>query len=113
MMMKQHLARHGLSFQEHFKNNWTLTIMAIKSAFYTFGHGISPRISGLRASELHNQIWEEGRKASLNDLRYRLENNLYRDVKEAREEYKVYAALYNEEPLMTAFEAQIEDHFKQ
>ncbi len=74
-MMKEHLHRHGLSFREHFRNNWSLTIMALKSAFYTFGHGLTPRVSGLRASELHNEIWVEGRKASLQDSLFQYRND--------------------------------------
>ncbi len=109
--MKEHLHRHGLSFGQHFRNNWSLTIKALKSAFYTFGHGITPRISGLRASELHNEIWVEGREASLSDLRHRLDNGLYADKSEAMAEYRAYAALYNEEPLMTDFAGHIENHY--
>ena len=85
--------------------------MALKSAYYTFGHGLTPRISGLRASELHNQIWVEGRKASLQDLKYRLDNELYDNKAQALAEYQAYAALYNEEPLMTQFVEQIERHY--
>jgi hypothetical protein len=110
-MLKNHLHRHGLSFSEHFKNNWSLTLLALKSAYYTFGHGLTPRVSGLRASELHNQIWVEGRKASLKDLKHRLDNDLYDNKAQAQAEYKAYAALYNEEPLMTKFGQQIEDHY--
>lgn len=110
-MMKEHLNRHGLSFGEHFRNNWSLTIMALKSAFYTFGHGLTPKISGLRASELHNEIWVEGRKASLNDLKHRLDYGLYASKKDALAEYRAYSALYDEEPLMTKFAEQIEDHY--
>lgn len=110
-MMKQHLERHGLSFREHFGNNWSLTVMALKSAFYTFGHGLTPRISGMRASELHNEIWVEGRKASLNDLSHRLKNGLYANRKEALDDYKAYAAVYNEDPLLTEFAQQIEAHY--
>ena len=82
-MMREHLFRHGLSFGDHFRNNWSLTVMALKAAFYTFGHGLTPRISGMRASELHNEIWIEGRKASLNDLNHRLANGLYASKKDA------------------------------
>jgi len=109
-MMKNHLLRHGLSFGEHFRNNWSLTIKALKSALYIFGHGITPRISGLRASELHNEIWVEGRKASVCDLTHRLKNGLYADKEEALADHRAYAALYDEEPLMTAFVEQIEKH---
>ena len=110
-MMREHLFRHGLGFGEHFRNNWSLTVMALKAAFYTFGHGLTPRISGMRASELHNEIWVEGRKASLNDLSHRLENGLYASKKDALEDYRAYAALYNEEPLMTEFARHIESHY--
>jgi hypothetical protein len=109
--MKEHLFRHGLGFREHFNNNWSLTVMALKSAFYTFGHGLTPRISGMRASQLHNEIWVEGRKASLNDLRHRVENGLYANKAEALAEYRSYAALYNEDPLMTNFVEHIENHY--
>ena len=109
--MKEHLYRHGLTFYEHFSNNWSLTVMALKAAFYTFGHAITPGISGMRASELHNEIWVEGRKASLNDLRHRLDNRLYTNKAAALEEYHAYAALYNEEPLMTRCSEQIENHY--
>ena len=110
-MMKEHLYRHGLSFGEHFKNNWSLTLMALKSAFYTFGHGLTPKISGMRASELHNDIWVEGRKASLNDLKHRLENGLYENKEQALEEHRLYSTLYNEKPLMTDFAEIIEKHY--
>ena len=110
-MMKEHLHRHGLTFGGHFRNNWLLTIMALKSAFYTLGHSFNPRISGMRASELHNEMWVEGRKASMNDLRHRLENGLYTSKEEAVAEYRSYAALYNEEPLMTNFVKKIEEHY--
>ena len=112
-MMKQHLDRHGLTYGQHFKNNWALTIMALKSAFYTFGHGLTPRISGMRASQLHNEIWMEGRKASISDLSHRLNNGLYADKSEALAEHRAYAALYNEEPLMTQFAEQIKNHYSQ
>jgi len=110
-MMKEHLNRHGLSFREHFGNNWLLTVMALKSAFYTFGHGLTPRISGMRASELHNEIWVEGRKASLNDLKHRLKNGFYLNKEDALEDYRSYAAVYNEEPLMTEFAMRIDSYF--
>jgi len=112
-MMNEHLRRHGLSFGEHFSNNWSLTIMAFKSAFYTLGHGLTPRISGMRASELHNEMWIEGRKASLKDLNHRLNNGLYENKGQALDEYHSYAALYNEEPLMTDFLEQIEKHYSE
>ena len=85
--------------------------MALKSAFYTFGHGISPKISGFRASELHNQIWVEGREASIQDLKHRLENGLYASKTEALADHKAYAALYNEEPVMTNFADHRENHY--
>ena len=110
-MMKEHLKRHGISFGTHFKNNWSLTIKALKAACYTFGHGLTPRISGMRASELHNEIWTEGREASLNDLRHRLESGLYKDKEEALEEHRIYSSLYSETPLMTEFKGKVEDHF--
>ncbi len=110
-MMKEHLNRHGLSFREHFGNNWSLTVMALKSAFYTFGHGLTPKISGMRASELHNEIWVEGRKSSLHDLNHRLKNGLYANKQAALNDYQAYAAVYNEEPLMTEFAKHIEKHY--
>lgn len=110
-MMKEHLFRHGLSFDEHFANNWSLTLKALKSAFYTFGHALTPRVSGMRASQLHNEIWTEGRKASLQDLRHRLENGLYANKSEALKDYRAYSALYDEEPLMTKFIEEIEEHY--
>ena len=110
-MYKEHLNRHGLTFSEHFSNNWSLTIKALKSAFYTFGHGLTPRISGMRASELHNEIWVEGRDASLQDLHHRLKNGFYSSKQDALNDYQAYAAVYNEEPLMTEFAKQIESHY--
>lgn len=112
-MMKDHLRRHGLTFGEHFKNNWSLTTMALKSAVYTFGHALTPKISGVRASELHNEIWTEGRRASLNDLKYRLENGFYASKSEAIEDYQAYVMLYDEEPLMTKYADKIEQHYEQ
>ena len=111
-MIKQHLERHGLTYGAHFKNNWSLTVKALKSALYTFGHAITPRISGIRASQLHNEIWVEGREASLEDLKHRLNNGLYVNKADALEDYYAYLALYNEEPLMTQFILQIEEHYK-
>ena len=110
-MLKEHLLRHGLSFREHFANNWLLTKLALKAAFFTLGHAITPMISGMRASQLHNEIWMEGRRASLQDLRYRLANNLYQSRDEALAEYQSYSACFNEEPLMTEFLHVIEAHY--
>ncbi len=112
-MLKEHLDRHGLSYREHFGNNWSLTVKALKSAFYTFGHGLTPKISGMRASELHNEIWVEGRKASLQDLNHRLENGLYANKQDALNDYQAYAAVYNEEPLMIEFANYIESHYSE
>lgn len=65
----------------------------------------------MRAPELHNEIWVEGRKASLNDLSHRLKNGFYADKKGALDDYKAYAVVYNEDPLMTGFAQQIEAHY--
>lgn len=111
MKKSAHLERHGLSYGEHFRNNWSFTILALKSAFYTLGHALTPRISGQRASELHNELWREGRKASLQDLNHRLNNGFYANKSEALEDYENYAVLYDEEPLMTRFKNQIELHY--
>ena len=110
-MLKTHLNRHGLSYTEHFRNNLHYTILALKSAFYTFGHGITPLISGQRASELHNQLWQEGRIASIEDLQHRLHNGFYANQEEALADYQNYSKLYDEAPVMTQYIHQINAHY--
>jgi len=110
-MLKNHLNRHGLNYAQHFGNNMRFTLLAVKSAFYTFGHAFSPRISGVRASELHNQLWQEGREASIDDLKHRLSNGLYANREEALADYQEYAALYNEEPVMANFREVINSYY--
>jgi len=110
-MLKTHLDRHGLTYGEHFRNNIRFTALALKSAFYTLGHAFTPKISGLRASELHNQLWQEGREASIDDLKHRLNNGLYANKEEALVDYQNYAALYDEEPVMKKFKYHIYSHY--
>lgn len=105
------MIRHGQTYSQHFKNNWYFTKLALKAAFYTFGHGIHPQISGMRASELHGELWEKGRKLSIEDMSHRLSADLYANKEEALEEYQEYASLYNEEPIFKSFILTINDHF--
>ena len=98
-----HLQSHGQSYFKHFLNNWKFTKLAFMSAFFTLGHGLTPRISGQRATELHNQLWDEGRTLSLEDLNHRLNSNYYRDKQEAIADYENYCNLYNEKPRIKPF----------
>ena len=103
--------RHGQTYFQHFSNNWHFTVLAFKAAFYTFGHGLHPKISGMRASELHNELWMEGRKLSIEDISHRLSSHLYTSKAEAMKEYTEYASVYNEEPVFTHFKQVVEAHF--
>jgi hypothetical protein len=110
-MIKEHMHRHGQTYFQHFKNNWYFTKQALKAAFYTFGHGLHPGISGMRASELHNELWMEGRKLSIEDISHRLSAGLYANKEEAIKEYREYASVYNEEPVFKSFIQVIDAHF--
>ena len=113
MNIRDHLNGHGQGYFQHFQNNWNLTKLALKSAFYTFGHGLTPRISGRRATELHNELWNEGRKSSLEDLIYRLNSNYYPNKQEATRDYEDYCALYNEIPLLKPFIDSINQRYRE
>ena len=111
-MFRVHLQGHGLTYARHLHNNWQLTLIAIKSACYTLGHGLIPIISGRRASELHNELWTRGRALSLEDLQYRLKNNLYPDQTAARKDFHDYASLYNEQPVIEPFTEVIDQYYQ-
>ena len=106
-----HLRRHGQGYGRHFRNNWQLTRIAIKSAFYTFGHGVLPLISGRRAAELHNELWDRGRALSIEDLKHRLHGGFYAGKAEALEDYREYAALYTEVPVIEPFGDELERYY--
>jgi len=110
-MLKEHLESHGQTFRQHFKNNWYFTRLALKAAFFTFGHGVTPLISGRRASELHNELWDEGRKLSIEDITHRLNAGLYSNRAEAMQDYYDHAKLYNEAPLLGPFVEFIDQHY--
>ncbi len=110
-MIKKHLASHGQTYWQHFKNNWYFTRLALKAACYTMGHGLTPLVSGQKATELHNELWSEGRKLSLTDLRYRLATNYYVNKNEAVKDYESYCSLYNEQPLLIPFIETINKHY--
>lgn len=102
---------HGQTWWVHFRNNLRFSALAVKSAGYTFGHGLSPRISGKRASELHNELWDLGRVLSIEDITHRLDNDLYVDRADALRDFEAHVALYNEVPRLEPFRAQVEAHF--
>lgn len=110
-MIRDHLHRHGQSYARHFLNNWLLTRIAIKAAIYTFGHGVFPRISGRRATQLHNELWNRGRALSLEDLVHRLHGRFYADKAAALEDYREYTSLYSEEPVIEPFIDRLEQYF--
>ncbi|HKJ50791.1 MAG TPA: hypothetical protein VKB27_04780 [Gammaproteobacteria bacterium] len=110
-MIRTHLRRHGQSYGRHFINNWLLTRIAIKSAMYTFGHGILPLISGRRASQLHNELWNRGRALSLEDLNHRLYGGYYADKAAALEDYRDYAGLYSETSVIEPFLETLERYY--
>ena len=102
---------HGQSWATHFVNNWRFSVIAIKAAAFTLGHGLSPRVSGERASQLHNELWDQGRVLSIQDMSYRLDNRLYRDHEEAVRDFEEHAALYDEEPRLEPFRSIIDAAF--
>lgn len=110
-MMKQHLRMHGQSWAAHFANNWRLSVIAVKAAAFTLGHSFSPRVSGKRATELHNELWDYGRTLSIADISYRLDNHMYVSRDEAVRDFEEHAALYNEQPRLKPFRAVIEEAF--
>ena len=111
-MVAEHLHRHGQSYFRHLSNNLHFTWLALKAAVYTLGHGIHPKISGLKASQIHSQLWEEGRKLSMEDIQYRLQNNLYSTKDEALKEFQEYAQLYDERPVFANIGKEIDNYFK-
>jgi hypothetical protein len=110
-MIRGHLHRHGQSYACHFLNNWLLTRIAIKSALYTFGHGVLPLITGRRASQLHDELWNRGRALSLEDLNHRLHGGLYADRAAALEDYRDYAGLYSEKRVIEPFIDKLERYY--
>ncbi len=102
---------HGQTWWAHFRNNWRFSVLAVMSAGYTFGHGLTPRISGVRASELHNELWDLGRTLSIEDITHRLDNGLYADRHDALRDFQAHASLYNEVPRLEPFRAVVEAHF--
>lgn len=110
-MIGTHLRGHGQSWRRHFMNNWLLTRIAIKSAIYTFGHGVLPSISGRRASQLHNELWNRGRALSLEDLQHRLHGGLYADKAAALEDFREHVDLYSEKPVIAPFGDTIERYY--
>ena len=107
-MLQDHLYRHGQSYRQHLSNNLRFTWLAIKAALYTLGHGLHPSVSGMRASQLHSELWDEGRKLSMEDIRHRLNNGLYSSRDEALEEFEEYASLYDERPVFSSLKKEIE-----
>ena len=110
-MIKQHLRMHGQSYRRHLINNLHFSALAIQAAAYTLGHGITPRISGKRASQLHNELWDLGRTLSIDDLTYRLDHDLYANIEVALTDYDDHAVLYYEQPRLIPFRHVIEQHF--
>lgn len=107
-MMKQHLRMHGQTRWVHFRNNWQFTVMALKAAGYTFGHGLTPRISGRRAAELHNELWDLGRVLSIEDITHRLDVGLYATRSDALADFEALAAVYDETQRFVPFRAVVE-----
>lgn len=112
-MMKQHLRMHGQTWRVHFRNNWKFSVMAVKAAGYTFGHSLTPRVSGGRASEFHNELWDLGRILSIEDITHRLDSGLYADRDDALSDFEAHAELYNEVPRLEPFRGVVEAHFDQ
>lgn len=110
-MMKQHLRMHGQSWPVHFRNNWKLTVLAVRAAGYTLGHGLTPHVSGKRAAELHNDLWDLSRIMSIEDITYRLDAGLYVGGEEALEDFEAHAVLYNEVPRLQPLRAVVQEHF--
>jgi len=106
--MREHLKGHGLTYFQHLTVNWCYCWLALKAAFYTFGHGITPAISGRRGSELIDQLWSLGRQQSIEDLVHRLNSGYYSNREMAVVDYQSYAELYNEEPVMRLFGERID-----
>ncbi len=106
--MREHLKGHGLTYLQHLTINWCYCGLALKAAFYTFGHGLTPAISGFRGSELIDQLWSLGRQQSIEDLEHRLNSGYYSSRQMAIDDYRSYAELYSEEPVMRLFGKRIE-----
>ncbi|MDY7103177.1 MAG: hypothetical protein S0880_18500 [Actinomycetota bacterium] len=110
-MMRYHLRMHGLSWRAHLVDNWRLTGLALWAAVLTFGHGLTPRVSGRRASELHHELWDRGRTASLRDLAHRLDSGLYPGIDAALRDLDEHCGLYDERPRLAPFRTEIERHY--
>ena len=110
-MMKQHLRMHGQTWWHHFRNNWRFSVLAVKAAGYTLGHGIHPRVSGKRASALHNEMRNLGIVLSIEDLIHRLENGLYPSGDHALRDFEAHAELYAEGARLEPFRAVVVAHF--
>ena len=107
--MRAHLQGHGMTYFQHLTVNCHYCWLALKAAFYTLGHGVTPVISGRRGSELIDQLWALGRQQSIEDLEHRLNSGFYSSREMANADYQSYAALYNEEPVMRMFEERIDE----
>jgi hypothetical protein len=108
-MMKHHLRMHGQTYARHYADNWHFTTLALKAAAFTLGHAITPRISGKRASQLHDELWDLGRTMSIED--HRLNPELYPNRDAALRDFNDHAALYNEQPRLEPFRDVVEQHF--
>ncbi len=102
---------HGQSWTTHFANNCRFSAIALKAAAFTFGHGLSPRVSGKRASQLHNELWDQGRILAIEDMTYRLDNSLYANHEAAVRDFEEHAQLYDERPRLAVFRSAVEEAF--
>lgn len=76
------------------------------------GHGVFPPISGRKASEIHNQLWNEGRSLSVQDLQHRLANGWYKNQQAALDDFYDYQSLYSEAPVLSPYESEIRSHYE-
>ena len=112
MKLKDHLTRHGQGYMQHLASNFKLTLLSLKAAYYTLGHGLFIGISGRKASELHTQIWCLSRGLALQDLEYRLDNNIHKTRSAACDDFNEYRDLYPEDFLIKDFVQKIDEHFQ-
>ena len=110
--ISNHLTWHGQSYWEHLRGNLRLTLLTLKAAFYTLGHGLFIGVSGRKASQLHSQIWYLSRGLALQDLEYRLRNEMHATRSAACSDFDDYRDLYPEEILLEKFVMRIDQHFQ-